>query len=41
MEVHLHPSEDAMAVSPNNGAIMLNLTVPVVKFYIVLSTIGE
>lgn len=41
LEVHLHPSDNnTMAVSPNNGAFLLNLSFPVVNFYVVLSTIG-
>ena len=39
MEVHLHPVEnqsDVMAVSPNNCAFLLNLTLPIVNFYIVM-----
>ena len=39
MEVHLHLSDDQnMAVSPNNGAFLLNLTMPVVNFHLVMST---
>jgi len=37
--VHLHPVDnksDEMAVSPNNGAFLLNLTMPVVNFTLVL-----
>ena len=42
MEVHLHPSdEEHMAVSPNNGAFLLNLTMPVVNFYLVMSTVNH
>jgi hypothetical protein len=41
-EVHLHPSDDkTMAVSPNNGAFLLNLTFPVVNFYVVICTVGN
>jgi len=38
MEVHLHPVDhsSAMAVSPNNCAFLLNLTLPVVNFYLVM-----
>ncbi len=40
MEVHLHLSDDKnTAVSPNNGAFLLNLTLPVVNFHIVMSTL--
>jgi len=40
MEVHLHLSDDQnMAVSPNNGAFLLNLTLPVVNFHLVMSTL--
>jgi hypothetical protein len=39
MEVHLHPADDEnMAVSPNNGAFLLNLTVPIVHFYVAICT---
>ena len=39
MEVHLHQSDDHnMAVSPNNGAFLLNLTFPLVNFHLVMST---
>jgi hypothetical protein len=39
MEVHLHLSDDQnTAVSPNNGAFLLNLTFPVVNFHLVMST---
>ena len=42
MELHIHPSDDHhMAISPNNGVIMLNLTLPVVNFYIAMSTINS
>ena len=36
MEVHLHPVDEsgAMAVSPNNCAFLLNLTMPLVNFYL-------
>lgn len=41
MEVHLHPADhNQMAISPNNGAFLLNLTLPVVNFYIAMSTLG-
>jgi len=38
MEVHLHPVDDsgAMAVSPNNCAFLLNLTMPIVNFSLVM-----
>ena len=38
MEVHLHPVDGsgAMAVSPNNCAFLLNLTLPIVNFTIVM-----
>ena len=38
MEVHLHPVDDsgAMAVSPNNCAFLLNLTLPIVNFSVVM-----
>ena len=35
-EIHLHPIEDNMAVSPNNCAFLLNLTLPIVNFYVVM-----
>ena len=37
-EVHLHPVDDSdqMAVSPNNCAFLLNLTLPAVNFFIVM-----
>mmetsp|Transcript_32023 Transcript_32023/g.42442 ORF Transcript_32023/g.42442 Transcript_32023/m.42442 type:complete len:110 (-) Transcript_32023:775-1104(-) len=37
-EVHLHPVEHtgSMAVSPNNCAFLLNLTLPVVNFWLIL-----
>ena len=36
-EVHLHPAGDGnMAVSPNNCAFLLNLTLPIVNFSIVM-----
>jgi hypothetical protein len=43
MEVFLHPAEDGtiMAVSPNNGAFLLNLTVPIVNFYIIICNTNE
>ena len=42
MEVHLHPADEGnTAVSPNNGAFLLNLTMPIVNFYIVMATIGN
>mmetsp|Transcript_965 Transcript_965/g.974 ORF Transcript_965/g.974 Transcript_965/m.974 type:complete len:203 (+) Transcript_965:361-969(+) len=34
MEIHIHNAEDGtMAISPNNGAFLLNLTFPFVNFY--------
>ena len=42
MEVWLHSSDEdsnpeaPMAVSPNNGAFLLNLTLPIVNFTIVM-----
>ena len=38
MEIHLHPVDNSgqMAVSPNNGAFLLNLTLPIVNFTIVM-----
>ena len=38
MEVHLHPVDQSssMAVSPNNCAFLLNLTLPIVNFSIVM-----
>lgn len=38
MEVHLHPVDNtgAMAVSPNNCAFLLNLTLPIVNFTIMM-----
>lgn len=42
MEVHLHPTDDNhMAISPNNGAFLLNLTLPLVNFYIVMCTLKD
>lgn len=42
MEVHLHPADkDHMAVSPNNGAFLLNLTMPIVHFYVIICTVGH
>jgi hypothetical protein len=42
LEVHVHPADNEnMAVSPNNGAFLLNLTFPVVNFYVVISTLGS
>ena len=39
-EVHIHlADEHNTAVSPNNGAFLLNLTLPMVNFYIVLQTL--
>ena len=35
-EIHLHPIEDNMAVSPNNCAFLLNLTLPIINFYVVM-----
>ena len=37
-EIHLHPVEQtgSMAVSPNNFAFLLNLTLPVVNFWLVM-----
>ena len=41
MEVHLHPADGGnMAVSPNNGAFLLNLTFPIVHFYICICTVS-
>lgn len=37
MEVHLHPADGAnMAISPNNGAFLLNLGMPIVNFHLVM-----
>ena len=39
MEVHLHPVDNQsnmMAVSPNNCAFLLNLTLPIVNFHVVM-----
>ena len=38
MEVHLHPVDESaqMAVSPNNCAFLLNLTLPIVNFTVVM-----
>ena len=40
-EIHLHPVQDEsgtmMAVSPNNGAFLLNLTMPLVNFVAVVA----
>ena len=42
MEVHLHPSDDHnMAISPNNGVMQLNLTLPVVNFFIAICTMNN
>lgn len=42
MEVHLHPAEkENMAISPNDGAFLLNLTMPIVNFYVVMATVGS
>ena len=42
MEVHLHPADDHhMAISPNNGTFLLNLTMPIVNFYIGLCTLKD
>jgi hypothetical protein len=39
MEIHLHPADDEnTAISPNNGAFLLNLTMPVVHFHIAICT---
>jgi hypothetical protein len=41
-EVHLHPAdEENTAISPNNGAFLLNLTMPLVNFHVVMSTLEE
>ena len=42
MEVHIHPSDDgAMAISPNNGAILVNMREPIVSFLLVLRSLQE
>lgn len=42
MEVHLHPADHQnMAISPNNGAFLLNLGFPLVNFHIVMCTMGN
>ena len=43
MEVYLHPAdkEGNMAISPNNGAFLLNLSFPVVNFYIALQSVNS
>jgi hypothetical protein len=41
-EVHLHLADPHnMAVSPNNGAFLLNLTMPVCNFHVVIQTIDD
>ena len=41
-EVHLHlVDESCMAVSPNNGTFLLNLTMPLVNFYIALQALDQ
>ena len=40
MEVHLHPADNEnMAISPNNGAFLLNLGFPIINFHIVMCTL--
>lgn len=42
MEVHLHQSDEHnMAISPNNGAFLLNLGFPIVNFDLVMCTMGN
>ena len=42
MEVHLHPADEHhMAISPNNGAFLLNLTMPIVNFHVALCTLKD
>jgi hypothetical protein len=37
MELHLHQSnEGALAISPNNGAFLLNMKMPIVSFTLVV-----
>lgn len=38
MEIHLHPTgeDGTMAISPNNCAFLLNLTLPVVNFWLIM-----
>jgi hypothetical protein len=37
MQVHLHPSDEgAMAISPNNGAFLINMAQPICSFELVL-----
>lgn len=42
-EVHLHPVDDHgnMAISPNNGAFLLNLGFPYVNFHLLMCTLGN
>ena len=41
MEQHLHPTkEGAMAVSPNNGAFLMNMCVPIVNFALCVKQIN-
>lgn len=36
-EVYLHPIEgDVMAISPNNGSFLINMSQPIVSFFLVL-----
>lgn len=39
-EVHLHPVDDGMAISPNNACFLLNMSAPVVNFVVVVKEIG-
>ncbi len=42
MEVHLHQADnDNMAISPNNGAFLINLGFPIINFHVVMSTINN
>lgn len=42
MEVHLHQADDHnMAISPNNGAFLINLGFPLINFDLVMCTQGN
>ena len=42
MEVHLHQADNEnMAISPNDGAFLLNLGFPIINFYIAMSTVNN
>ena len=41
-EVHLHQADEHnTAISPNNGAFLLNLTMPIVTFHLVMCTLEK